>query len=49
MEKDGGPNQMARICERLGLYDHTQLDKTAPVYATWAEFVRRAVEPRRRK
>ena len=30
-EKRNAPTQMMRIAERLGLYDHTTLDMTAPV------------------
>lgn len=32
-------NQMVRIAERLGLYDHTKLDRSAPVVKSVAEFV----------
>lgn len=32
LEKLGKPNQMMRICERLGLYDRRKLDMNAPVY-----------------
>jgi len=30
-EKRNNPNQMTRICERLGLYDRTKLNMAAPV------------------
>lgn len=30
-EKRQGPNQLMRIAERLGMYDHTKLDMTSPV------------------
>lgn len=30
-EKRNAPNQMMRIAERLGMYDHTILDMTSPV------------------
>lgn len=30
-EKRGQPHQMQRICERLGMYDHTKLDMKADV------------------
>jgi len=30
-EKRDAPNQMMRICERLGFYDRTKLDMTAKV------------------
>jgi hypothetical protein len=39
MERDNGPNQMMRIAERLGMYDHTRLDPGAPVFDSLAEFV----------
>ena len=32
LEKMEQPSQMMRICERLGMYDRTQLDMAAPVY-----------------
>ena len=32
LEKMNAPNQMMRIAERLGLYDRTKLDMSAPVY-----------------
>ena len=31
LEKRDAPNQMMRICERLGMYDRTKLNMTAPV------------------
>lgn len=31
LEKRGQPNQMMRICERLGMYDRSKLDMTAEV------------------
>lgn len=31
LEKQNAPHQMMRICERVGLYDHTKLDMNAPV------------------
>ena len=36
LERLGRPNQMMRIAERLGAYDHTQLDMDSPVYLTGA-------------
>lgn len=36
-EKLEQPNQMMRIAERLGLYDHRRLDLDAPVFDTPAE------------
>jgi len=32
LEKQDKPHQMMRICERLGMYDRTKLDMSAPVY-----------------
>jgi hypothetical protein len=40
LEKINRPNQMMRICERLGLYDRTKLDMDAPVFDTPKEFVK---------
>lgn len=34
LEKQDKPHQMMRICERLGMYDHTKLDMTAPVVSS---------------
>lgn len=31
LEKQDSPHQMMRICERLGMYDRTKLDMSAPV------------------
>jgi hypothetical protein len=31
LEKRKAPHQMMRICERLGMYDHTKLDMEAEV------------------
>lgn len=31
LEKLEAPHQMMRICERIGYYDHTKLDMSAPV------------------
>lgn len=31
LEKQNKPHQMMRICERIGLYDHTKLDMAAAV------------------
>ena len=39
MEKEGFSNQMVRISERLGLYDHTTLKMDAPVYDSLSEWV----------
>lgn len=33
------PNQMMRICERLGIYDHKKLDMEAPVFDDPQEFI----------
>jgi len=40
MEKDGGPNQMMRIGERLRMYDHKKLDMAAPVFDTGTQMIR---------
>lgn len=32
LEKMKRPNQMMRIAERLGMYDHTKLDMNSPVF-----------------
>lgn len=41
MEKSGsGPNQSARVMERLGLYDPDSLDMDAPVFASFAAFIK---------
>lgn len=37
LEKQERPHQMMRICERLGMYDHTKLDMTAPVVGSPAD------------
>lgn len=39
LEHIGQPNQMMRIAERIGMYDHTKLDMTQPVARTVDEFV----------
>ena len=39
MEKEGFSNQMVRIAERLGMYDHQALDMEAPVYGSLSEWV----------
>ena len=38
-EKEGKPNQVMRIMERIRKYDHTKLDMEAPVYDTFQEFI----------
>lgn len=37
LEKQDAPHQMMRICECLGLYDHTKLDMNAPVFGSMEE------------
>ncbi len=50
LEKIGKPNQMMRISERLGLYDHRKLDMQAPVFGSVREFVKHhGKKPKRRK
>jgi len=44
LEKIERPNQMMRIAERLGLYDHTKLDMDAPVFNSLEEFVEHHME-----
>lgn len=39
LEKSGRPSQMMRIGERLGLYDPTKLDMTAPVFDSIEEAI----------
>lgn len=39
-EKQGGLNQLARISERLGLYDSTKMKLDAPVYDSFTDWVR---------
>lgn len=39
LEKEGVPNQMMRISERLGMYDPSILDMDAPVYDSVSECV----------
>lgn len=39
LEKIERPNQMMRICERIGMYDRTKLDMTAPVFDDADAFV----------
>lgn len=38
-ERDQGPNQMHRICERLNLYDPSKLDREAPCFNSFEEFI----------
>jgi hypothetical protein len=39
LEKVDRPNQMMRICERLGVYDRRRMDMDAPVFDTFAQFI----------
>lgn len=39
LEKINEPTQMMRISERLGMYDFTRLDMSAPVFDTPEDFV----------
>jgi hypothetical protein len=41
LEKMEQPNQMMRICERLGAYDRRTLEMDAPVFDTMRAFVAR--------
>jgi len=38
------PSQMMRICERLGMYDHRQLDMTSPVFTSADDFIHAQTE-----
>lgn len=40
LEKLGRPNQLMRIAERFGGYDHTKLDMQAPIFRTPAEMIK---------
>ena len=42
LEKQNAPHQMMRICERIGMYDHTKLDMDAPVLGSFAEAAKTA-------
>lgn len=44
LEKIQKPNQMMRIAERLGMYDHKKLDMAAPVYDTLEDFAYECME-----
>jgi len=44
LEKRNKPHQMMRICERIGMYDHTKLNMDAPVVGKPAD-CRRIEEP----
>lgn len=44
LERIGRPNQMMRLCERLGMYDRTKLDMDAPVFDTPTQFVKHHTE-----
>jgi hypothetical protein len=39
LEKIERPNQMMRICERIGLYDRTKLQMDAPVFDDTDDFI----------
>lgn len=39
MENEGVANQMMRTAERLGVYDASKLDRSAPVHVSMAAFV----------
>lgn len=38
-ERDQGPNQMHRIAERLNVYDPSKLDRDAPCFDDFDEFI----------
>ena len=39
MENLDAPNQIVRVAERIGLYDASKLDRSAPSFGSWMEFV----------
>jgi len=39
LENHGHAHQMMRISERLGLYDHTKLDRSTPVYESMRDMI----------
>lgn len=39
LEKLEMPNQMMRICERIGMYDRRTLDMDAPVFDTFEDWI----------
>lgn len=39
LERVERPNQMMRIAERLGMYDHTRLDMESPVFDDFEDFI----------
>lgn len=39
-ERDQGPNQMHRIAYRLGIYDPSKLDREAPCFNNFDEFIK---------
>jgi hypothetical protein len=45
MERSGQANQIMRVAERLGLYEHEKLDMYAPVHASLYAFVEPGVRP----
>jgi hypothetical protein len=47
LEKLGRPSQMMRIAERLGMYDRTMLDMSAPVFDSVDEMKASAIGRRR--
>jgi len=48
LEHMGQANQMMRIAERLGMYDHTQMDMEAPVFKSSDEFIKHHARTRRK-
>lgn len=47
LEKIGRPSQMMRIAERLGMYDASKLDMSAPVFDDFDEMAEAQPEERR--
>lgn len=48
LERANKPNQMMRICERIGQYDRRKLNMAAPVFRSLAAFVAAQKERRKR-
>ncbi|MDB4330109.1 DUF6283 family protein [bacterium] len=40
LEKIEMPNQMMRICERIGMYDYKELDMSQPVFENESDFIK---------
>ena len=49
MEKEGRSSQMMRIAERLGMYDPSKLDMSAPVFNSFDEMAKAQRCPRKKR